>query len=1183
MTKNGIWVVLALAVGAGCGDGSVIAEDAGSDAIAEDARADAGADASGLAGIQVSGRVFSMVTTAALADVDVVVKTPEGETVATLTTDADGRFAGRLPAGEGIAKFEAVDHAAGFKAFDLPDLEGIHVDVFVAPVTANGEIDPSKGGTLTDLRGAALKLPQNAVLKADGSAVTGPVELGMASIVPEDAASLTALPGAGTLQRMDGSEEPVRLEGALHVTMSEGDEPVVLEAGATAVLHVPVVGKRDAPARLELFSLDEASGKWVHEGYAHRVPSTSIARTAYQARVSHLSYWAVGEARETGCIRACALADGPAPGASIRISATDHTFFKDAIAGDDGCAEVSVPRHLELAVHGSTADASSPATVALSVSSVCGPAVELALMPHDSAAASCPSGFVPCHGRCVDLRSDFAHCGACDAACGDGASPVGAACITATCTCTGAGTVCTAGGVTACVSTSTDVRHCGGCNTPCDAGQLCEEGGCRDTVCGDGVTERGERCFDQVSVIDVGVHPREVVAADFNADGIPDLAILSTSAEGQVAPLFGIPGGGYQLGTPIPACTDPKAIRAADLNADGFIDLVVACSSATDALQLLINDGAGGFNAGTPVDTNDAWSIATGDFNADGRVDLAVGSRNSTTLRVFLQQPDGSFGAAITTALGAYAVGVEAHDLNLDGKDDVLLAHAVTEPVTGTILRAFSYNPNENTFFDITDAAPTDLLTDPNGLTVGDVTGNGALDAVVGPNGMSGSVVVFPGTGAGAFGPAFAVPGAVRGALGGARLHSLGDVTGDGQDEIAVFDGSTSETALWQHTGGTELAPLIRTPTGAGPGSVLLTDLTGNGLADQVITNTDTTTVTLVPHEDGGRMGPVAVVGAAPAPAVPIRADLDNDGVDDLLLLHLADGVVSSLLGTLGGLPRQGPAVDLGTPLIDGALGDVDGDGVADLAVLLESELVVRLGDGGGDFAPHTTRTTSLAASHLAVGDLDSDGRADVIVLDGEVGQLSIYSSGPGGTLAAPIDISMPDAVGPVLLEDVDGDGVLDLLVATTGGVTVWLGTGDGSFGDGSPVGLSASPDQLALVDVNANGLADLVTGPVAQIAWGDGAGAFAEAFALDVPTGEALALGDLSLNGLPDLAMLLDGQATVLWGDGLGSFEHTTLRLPAGASPLRIATGDFDGDGFLDMAATNPSTGAVTFLYANP
>jgi hypothetical protein len=1170
MTKRVLWLMLAAAVGAGCGDDDVIAGDAGGDA---------GADAVVPAGVQVSGRVFSMVTTALLADVDVVAKTPEGDTVATMRTDAEGRFAGTLPAGESIAKFEAVDHAAGFKAFDLPDLEGTHVDAFVAPMTASGQIHASKGGTLTDPRGAALKLPQDAVSKADGSEVTGPVEIGLASIVPEGTASLKAMPGGGTLRHTDGSEGPVRLQGALHVTMSEGGEPAVLKAGATAVLHVPAVGKRGAPSRLALFSLDEASGKWVQEGYAHRVPATSVAKTAYEARVSHLSYWAVGEAQETGCIRACAVADGTAPGASIGVSATDHTFYKDAVTGDDGCAEVSVPRHLELTIHASTADASSPATVALSTSATCEAPIELALMPLDAAAASCPAGFSPCNARCVDLRSDPAHCGACDAACGDGSAPAGAACIAATCACTGAETACTADETIACVSTSSDDRHCGGCNAACDAGQLCEAGDCRDTLCGDDVAEHGERCFDQLSVIDVGVHPREAVAADFNADGLPDLAILSTAADSEVALLLGTPGGGYQLGTPIPTCADPMAIRAADLNADGAMDLVVACWAATNSVQLLVNDGAAGFDAATPVDTTYAWSIATGDFNGDGRVDLAVGSRNSTALRVFLQEPAGTYGAAITTALGAYAVGVEAHDLNLDGTDEVLLAHAVTEPVAGTVLRAFTYDMTGGTFVDLDAAAPTDLLTDPHGLALGDVTGNGAIDAVVGPNGVSGSVVVFPGTGAGAFGPAFAVPGPV----GGGSLHALGDVTGDGQDEIAVLDAPALETALWRHTGGTGLAPLFRAPTGPGPRSVLLTDLTGNGLADQVISNGGTTTVTVVRHQGGDRMGPVAVVGAAPGPAVPIGADLDNDGVGDLLLLHLADGVVSSLLGTQGGWPRQGPSVDLGAPLLDGAPGDLDGDGVADLAALLEGELVVRLGDGGGGFAAHDARTTSVTAGHLAVGDLDSNGRADVVVLDGEVGQLSIYASGAGATLASPIEVSMPDAVGPILLGDVDGDGVLDLLVATTGGVTVWLGTGDGTFGDGSPVGLSASPDQLALVDVNANGLADLVTGPIAQIAWGDGTGAFAGAFLVDAPTGQALTLGDMDLDGLPDVAMLLDGQATVLWGDGAGDFQDTALRLPAGASPLRIVTGDFDGDGMLDMAATNPSTGTVTFLYANP
>jgi len=126
----------------------------------------------------------------------------------------------------------------------------------------------------------------------------------------------------------------------------------------------------------------------------------------------------------------------------------------------------------------------------------------------------CDSSLTDCGGSCVDVRSDAAHCGACDSPCAGGESCVASSCrvapVDAGCTpdCTGrscgddgcggtcgsCGTeqICASGGTclcsdsmvacgTACIDTRSNADYCGGCDLACTTGQSCVAGLCEGT------------------------------------------------------------------------------------------------------------------------------------------------------------------------------------------------------------------------------------------------------------------------------------------------------------------------------------------------------------------------------------------------------------------------------------------------------------------------------------------------------------------------------------------------------------------------------------------------------------------------------------------------------------------------------------------------------------------------------
>jgi hypothetical protein len=79
-----------------------------------------------------------------------------------------------------------------------------------------------------------------------------------------------------------------------------------------------------------------------------------------------------------------------------------------------------------------------------------------------------------------------------------------------------------------------------------------------------------------------------------------------------------------------------------------------------------------------------------------------------------------------------------------------------------------------------------------------------------------------------------------------------------------------------------------------------------------------------------------------------------------------------------------------------------------------------------------------------------------------------------------------------------------------------------------------------------------------------------------------AVATGDFNGDGKLDLVTAEPGgTVSVLLGDGLGGFG-TRIQSPAGLYPVSVAVGDFDADGNLDVAAADPGGGGVTVLLGN-
>ncbi|MEN8719160.1 MAG: VCBS repeat-containing protein, partial [Oceanococcaceae bacterium] len=347
-------------------------------------------------------------------------------------------------------------------------------------------------------------------------------------------------------------------------------------------------------------------------------------------------------------------------------------------------------------------------------------------------------------------------------------------------------------------------------------------------------------------------------------------------------------------------------------------------------------------------------------------------------------------------------------------------------------------------------------------------------------------------------------------------------------------------------------------------------------------------------------------VGDSPRSVTP--GDFNGDGDLDLAVANFViggTGSVSILLGDgSGGFSSpMGSPFDAGTGLTASAAGDFDGDGVLDLAVTdFDSDNVaILLGDGDGSFGAATDFMVGALPFSVTAGDFDGDGDLDLAVASNDGVVSILLGAGDGSFVAAP-NVAADGGPRTVITGDFNGDGVLDLAVANIGSnsVSILLGDGSGGFADaaGSPVlfdgedpddpfDLGPAPFSVTTGDFDGDGDLDLAVASFrannVSILLGDGSGGFEEAIGSPIMVGAtpvSVTTGDLNGDGNLDLAVANNSSGSnsvsILLGDGSGGFGAAT-NYGVGDNPNSVSIGDLNGDGVLDLATANSSSDNVS------
>jgi hypothetical protein len=299
---------------------------------------------------------------------------------------------------------------------------------------------------------------------------------------------------------------------------------------------------------------------------------------------------------------------------------------------------------------------------------------------------------------------------------------------------------------------------------------------------------------------------------------------------------------------------------------------------------------------------------------------------------------------------------------------------------------------------------------------------------------------------------------------------------------------------------------------------------------------------------------------------------------------------------------QNGPPVSVrttgdATRLYGGAITDIDEDGWVDFIAINENSADLRVllntADGSGLLEPVLEPPTPIGqeASPSVVADFDNDGFMDVATGNSTSGTTSIALGSGDGHFRSVQNLDVGARPHGVAALDVDGDGDLDLVVASENGAMLTLYTNDGTGTLGDRVDFEDDDGDckyaLGAGDMDEDGILDLVVGTCSDerilVLAGNGDGTFTETESIDSGGYSwKLALGDVDGDGHLDVAQAngYDNNGAILRGNGDGTLGAAEI-YPIGGSAVGSSLGDIDGDGDLDWVIS--SFGAGTwYVYEN-
>lgn len=482
-------------------------------------------------------------------------------------------------------------------------------------------------------------------------------------------------------------------------------------------------------------------------------------------------------------------------------------------------------------------------------------------------------------------------------------------------------------------------------------------------------------------------------------------------------------------------------------------------------------------------------------------------------------------------------------DINNDGKLDLVVLHG---DIPGSV--SILFGNGDGTF---RRGPHFKAGISPLSVSLADFNGDGALDMVLGGWHVAS---LLPGDGLGNFGPEIALDAPRR-----AFSVKTGDFNRDGNLDIVATSTNYFAVTLLLGNGDLTFKPPDFLSVGAYPTAIVIGDFTNDGEDDLAVANGAAPfgvppSISLLSGRGDGTFDPQVVTMVSVYPDSLAAGDLDGNGTLDLVVR----GGFGEKILILDGQRDSSFRERLAIPVADGVIvsfamrqgafhiADFNDDEVLDVLSLNNVSESLFLGNESGSLSE--VRFGAWFSRALAVEDFDGNGSDDIVVgtVEGDI----IVILRDEGRLEPPPSIPHESFSGPLVSADFNEDGFPDLAAVSS---KIFTGR------------------EISL------GLSDGVGGLDSRIAVGGGQWA------------QGMVAGDFDGDGELDIAVAYQGRhfngdllgsgIYFSFGNGQGDFQPPILAFGEGAQGS-LATGDHDGDGFLDLAVVNIDTMDVSVHF---